>query len=137
MNSPVTITNGEWNQTQMAIAENTKATNEHEERLDKHSQRLRALEANTNEIPHAIQEAVTNGMKEVLTKVLEHDRKFQSIEYKEIEKRALKAEREIEAQKEKKRYYRKIITQAIIGCFITSIVGGILSFYLAVFLNNL
>lgn len=137
MNSPVTITNGEWNQTQLAIAENTKAANEHEERLDNHGQRLRALEANTNEIPHAIQEAVTNGMKEVLTKVLEHDRKFQSIEYKEFEKRALKAEREIEAQKEKKRYYRKIITQAVIGCFITSIVGGILSFYLAVFLNNL
>lgn len=137
MNSRVQITNGEWNQTMLSLAENTKAVQDHEERLDKHSQRIKYLEDNTKEMSYAIQKAVSDGMEKVLTKVLEHDRKFQSIEMQEIEQRAIRAEKELQAQQEIKKYYKKVITQAIIGCLITSIFGGILSFYVAVFLNNL
>lgn len=137
MNSPVQITNGEWNQTMIALSENTKAVQEHEDRLDNHGERIKKLEDNTKEMPYAIQKAVSDGMEKVLTKVLEHDRKFQAIELEEVKQRAIKAEKELQAQQERKKYYRKVIAQAIIGCFVTSIVGGILSFYVAVFLNNL
>lgn len=137
MNKPVEITNGEWAQVTNNLQNNTREIIEHEERLNRHSKEITALKQETSKLPYAIEKAVSSGMEKVLTKVLEHDRKFQSLETQKIEQRAIKAEKELEAQKERKRYYRKIITQAIIGCFITSIVGGILSFYVAVFLNNL
>lgn len=137
MNKPVEITNGEWAQVTNNLQNNTREIIEHEDRLNRHSKEINALKQETSKLPYAIEKAVASGMEKVLTKVLEHDRKFQSLETQKIEQRAIKAEKELEAQKERKRYYRKIITQAIIGCFITSIVGGILSFYLAVFLNNL
>lgn len=137
MNKPVEITNGEWAQVTNNLQNNTREILEHEERLNRHSKEITALKQETSKLPYAIEKAVSSGMEKVLTKVLEHDRKFQSLETQKIEQRAIKAEKELEAQKERKRYYRKIITQAIIGCFITSIVGGILSFYVAVFLNNL
>lgn len=137
MNKPVEITNGEWSQITNNLQNNTREILEHEERLNRHSKEITALKQETSKLPYAIEKAVSAGMEKVLTKVLEHDRKFQSLETQKIEQRAIKAEKELEAQKERKRYYRKIITQAIIGCFITSIVGGVLSFYVAVFLNNL
>lgn len=137
MNKPVEITNGEWAQVTNNLQNNTREIIEHEDRLNRHSKEINALKQETSKLPYAIEKAVSSGMEKVLTKVLEHDRKFQSLETQKIEQRAIKAEKELEAQKERKRYYRKIITQAIIGCFITSIVGGILSFYVAVFLNNL
>lgn len=137
MNKPVEITNGEWAQVTNNLQNNTREILEHEERLNRHSKEITALKQETSKLPYAIEKAVSSGMEKVLTKVLEHDRKFQSLETQKIEQRAIKAEKELEAQKERKRYYRKIITQAIIGCFITSIVGSILSFYVAVFLNNL
>lgn len=137
MNKPVEITNGEWAQVTNNLQNNTREILEHEDRLNRHSKEINALKQETSKLPYAIEKAVASGMEKVLTKVLEHDRKFQSLETQKIEQRAIKAEKELEAQKERKRYYRKIITQAFIGCFITSIVGGILSFYLAVFLNNL
>lgn len=137
MNKPVEITNGDWAQVTNNLQNNTREILEHEERLNRHSKEITALKQETSKLPYAIEKAVSSGMEKVLTKVLEHDRKFQSLETQKIEQRAIKAEKELEAQKERKRYYRKIITQAIIGCFITSIVGGILSFYVAVFLNNL
>lgn len=137
MNKPVEITNGEWAQVTNNLQNNTREIIEHEDRLNRHSKEINALKQETSKLPYAIEKAVASGMEKVLTKVLEHDRKFQSLETQKIEQRAIKAEKELEAQKERKRYYRKIITQAIIGCFITSIVGGILSFYVAVFLNNL
>ncbi len=137
MNKPVEITNGEWAQVTNNLQNNTREILEHEERLNRHSKEITALKQETSKLPYAIEKAVSSGMEKVLTKVLEHDRKFQSLETQKIEQRAIKAEKELEAQKERKRYYRKIITQAIIGCFITSVVGGILSFYVAVFLNNL
>lgn len=137
MNKAVEITNGEWAQVTNNLQNNTREIIEHEERLNRHSKEITALKQETSKLPYAIEKAVSSGMEKVLTKVLEHDRKFQSLETQKIEQRAIKAEKELEAQKERKRYYRKIITQAVIGCFITSIVGGILSFYLAVFLNNL
>lgn len=137
MNKPVEITNGEWAQVTNNLQNNTREILEHEERLNRHSKEITALKQETSKLPYAIEKAVSSGMEKVLTKVLEHDRKFQSLETQKIEQRAIKAEKELEAQKERKRYYRKIITQAIIGCFITSIIGGVLSFYVAVFLNNL
>ena len=137
MNKPVEITNGEWAQVTNNLQNNTREIIEHEDRLNRHSKEISALQQETSKLPYAIEKAVSSGMEKVLTKVLEHDRKFQSLETQKIEQRAIKAEKELEAQKERKRYYRKIITQAIIGCFITSIVGGILSFYVVVFLNNL
>lgn len=137
MNKPVEITNGEWSQVTNNLQNNTREIIEHEDRLNRHSKEINALKQETSKLPYAIEKAVSAGMEKVLTKVLELDREFQSLEKQKIEQRAIKAEKELEAQKERKRYYRKIITQAIIGCFITSIVGGILSFYLAVFLNNL
>lgn len=137
MNKPVEITNGEWAQITNNLQNNTREIIEHEDRLNRHSKEITALKQETSKLPYAIEKAVSSGMEKVLTKVLEHDRKFQSLETQKIEQRAIKAEKELEAQKERKRYYRKVITQAIIGCFITSIVGGILSFYVAVFLNNL
>lgn len=137
MNKPVEITNGEWSQVTNNLQNNTREIIEHEDRLNRHSKEINALKQETSKLPYAIEKAVSAGMEKVLTKVLEHDRKFQSLETQKIEQRAIKAEKELEAQKERKRYYRKIITQAIIGCFITSIVGGILSFYVAIFLNNL
>lgn len=137
MNQPVKITNGDWSQVTNNLQNNTREILEHEERLNRHSKEITALQQETSKLPYAIEKAVSAGMEKVLTKVLEHDRKFQSLETQKIEQRAIKAEKELEAQKERKRYYRKIITQAIIGCFITSIIGGILSFYVAVFLNNL
>lgn len=137
MNKPVEITNGEWAQVTNNLQNNTREIIEHEDRLNRHSKEINALKQETSKLPYAIEKAVASGMEKVLTKVLEHDRKFQSLETQKIEQRAIKAEKELEAQKERKRYYRKIITQAIIGCFITSIVGGILSFYVVVFLNNL
>lgn len=137
MNKPVEITNGEWAQVTNNLQNNTREIIEHEDRLNRHSKEINALKQETSKLPYAIEKAVSSGMEKVLTKVLEHDRKFQSLETQKIEQRAIKAEKELEAQKERKRYYRKIITQAVIGCFITSIVGGILSFYVAVFLNNL
>lgn len=137
MNKPVEITNGEWAQVTNNLQNNTREIIEHEDRLNRHSKEISALKQETSKLPYAIEKAVSAGMEKVLTKVLEHDRKFQSLETQKIEQRAIKAEKELEAQKERKRYYRKIITQAIIGCFVTSIVGGILSFYVAVFLNNL
>lgn len=137
MNKPVEITNGEWAQITNNLQNNTREIIEHEDRLNRHSKEINALKQETSKLPYAIEKAVASGMEKVLTKVLEHDRKFQSLETQKIEQRAIKAEKELEAQKERKRYYRKIITQTIIGCFITSIVGGVLSFYVAVFLNNL
>lgn len=137
MDQPVKITNGEWAQVTNNLQNNTREIIEHEDRLNRHSKEINALKQETSKLPYTIEKAVASGMEKVLTKVLEHDRKFQSLETQKIEQRAIKAEKELEAQKERKRYYRKIITQAIIGCFITSIVGGILSFYVAVFLNNL
>lgn len=137
MNKPVEISNGEWAQVSNNLQNNTREILEHEARLNRHSKEITALKQETSKLPYAIEKAVSSGMEKVLTKVLEHDRKFQSLETQKIEQRAIKAEKELEAQKERKRYYRKIITQAIIGCFITSIVGGVLSFYVAVFLNNL
>ena len=137
MNKPVKITNGEWAQITNNLQNNTREIIEHEDRLNRHSKEITALKQETSKLPYAIEKAVSAGMEKVLTKVLEHDRKFQSLETQKIEQRAIKAEKELEAQKERKRYYRKIITQAIIGCFITSIVGGVLSFYVAIFLNNL
>lgn len=137
MNKPVEITNGEWAQVTNNLQNNTREIIDHEERLNRHSKEITALKEETSKLPYAIEKAVSSGMEKVLTKVLELDRNFQSLEREKIEERAIKAEKELEAQKERKRYYRKIITQAIIGCFITSIVGGILSFYVAVFLNNL
>lgn len=137
MDQPVKITNGDWAQVTNNLQNNTREIIEHEDRLNRHSKEINALKQETSKLPYAIEKAVSSGMEKVLTKVLEHDRKFQSLETQKIEQRAIKAEKELEAQKERKRYYRKIITQAIIGCFITSIVGGILSFYVAVFLNNL
>ena len=137
MNKPVEITNGEWSQITNNLQNNTREIIEHEDRLNRHSKEINALKQETSKLPYAIEKAVSAGMEKVLTKVLEHDRKFQSLETQKIEQRAIKAEKELEAQKERKRYYRKIITQAIIGCFITSIVGGVLSFYVALFLNNL
>ena len=137
MNKPVKITNSEWAQITNNLQNNTREIIEHEDRLNRHSKEITALKQETSKLPYAIEKAVSAGMEKVLTKVLEHDRKFQSLETQKIEQRAIKAEKELEAQKERKRYYRKIITQAIIGCFITSIVGGVLSFYVAVFLNNL
>lgn len=137
MNKPVEISNGEWAQVTNNLQNNTREIIEHEDRLNRHSKEISALQQETSKLPYAIEKAVSAGMEKVLTKVLELDRNFQSLEREKIEQRAIKAEKELEAQKERKRYYRKIITQAIIGCFITSIVGGILSFYVAVFLNNL
>lgn len=137
MDQPVKITNGDWAQVTNNLQNNTREILEHEDRLNRHSKEINALKQETSKLPYAIEKAVASGMEKVLTKVLEHDRKFQSLETQKIEQRAIKAEKELEEQKERKRYYRKIITQAIIGCFITSVVGGILSFYVAVFLNNL
>lgn len=137
MNKPVEITNGEWAQVTNNLQNNTREIIEHEDRLNRHSKEITALKQETSKLPYAIEKAVSSGMEKVLTKVLEHDRKFQSIETQKIEERAIKAEKELEAQKERKRHYRKVIAQAVIGCLITSILGGILSFYLAVFLNNL
>lgn len=137
MNKPVEITNGEWLQITNNLQNNTREIIEHEDRLNRHSKEINTLKQETSKLPYTIEKAVASGMEKVLTKVLEHDRKFQSLETEKIEQRAIKAEKELEAQKERKRYYRKIITQAIIGCFITSIVGGVLSFYVALFLNNL
>lgn len=129
MDQPVKITNGDWSQVTNNLQNNTREILEHEERLNRHSKEITDLKQETSKLPYAIEK--------VLTKVLEHDRKFQSIETQKIEERAIKAEKELEAQKERKRHYRKVITQAVIGCLVTSILGGILSFYLAVFLNNL
>lgn len=137
MDQPVKITNGEWSQVTNNLQNNTREILEHEERLKRHSKEITALKQETSKLPYAIEKAVASGMEKVLTKVLEHDRKFQSIETQKIEERAIKAEKELEMQKERKRHYRKVIAQAVIGCLITSILGGILSFYLAVFLNNL
>lgn len=137
MDQPVKITNGDWSQVTNNLQNNTREILEHEERLNRHSKEITALKQETSKLPYAIEKAVSSGMEKVLTKVLEHDRKFQSIETQKIEERAIKAEKELEAQKERKQHYRKVITQAVIGCLITSILGGILSFYLAVFLNNL
>lgn len=137
MDQPVKITNGEWSQVTNNLQNNTREILEHEKRLKRHSKEITALKQETSKLPYAIEKAVASGMEKVLTKVLEHDRKFQSIETQKIEERAIKAEKELEMQKERKRHYRKVIAQAVIGCLITSILGGILSFYLAVFLNNL
>lgn len=108
MNSPVQITNGEWSQTMTNISNNTRVVQEHEERLDRHGERIKALEDNTKEMSYAIQKAVSDGMEKVLTKVLEHDRKFQSIEMQEIEQRAIKAEKELQAQQERKNITEKL-----------------------------
>ena len=102
MNSPVQISNGEWSQTMTNISNNTRVVQEHEERLDRHGQRIKALEDNTKEMPYAIQKAVSNGMEKVLTKVLEHDRKFQVMELEDVKQRAIKAEKELQAQQERK-----------------------------------
>lgn len=137
MDRPVEISVREWAEHVNDVKDHEENIERHEVRLNRHAEKIKQLEANTSELPHAIQKAVADGMEKVLTRVIELDRRFDSLDREKLTMRAIKAEKELEAQAEKKKYYRRIIMQAIIGCFITSIVGGILSFYIAVFLNNL
>lgn len=137
MDRPVEISVREWTEHVNDVKDHEEKIEHHDLRLNRHSDRIKKLEESTNELPHAIQKAVSDGMEKVLSKVLELDKQFELFEREKLALRAIKAEKELEAQAEKKKYYRRIIVQTIVGCFITSVVGGILSFYVSVFLNNL
>lgn len=132
MNNPVQITNGEWNQVTQSLSENTKDIHEQEERLNRHANRIQTLENNTKDVPYAIQKAVSDGMEKVLTKVMEHDQKFHSLEMEKIQERALASEQRLKELSEAKKYYFR----NLIGVLISSGLGGIIGYYVMKILNG-
>lgn len=137
MEQEVKITNREWTKLTSKVDKVDKQSNANLERLNRHSKRIDELEDNQIKLPISIQKAVENGMAPVLEKVLAHDQKFSNIELNRERERAEIAERVIEESKEKKRWLVRIIIGALIAVFVTSVIGGVISFYIAVFLNNL
>lgn len=133
LDNPVQLTNREWNEATQQIKQNTDDIIEDRARLNRHSETLKRLERNSLEIPMAIEKAVTKGMQEVLNKVMEHEAKFQAMETQKLSESLMKAQQELEEIKQRKAHYRKVI----FGCFITSAISGVLSFYIAALLNNL
>lgn len=131
------ITNREWTKLTSRVDKVDKQSNANLERLNRHSKRIDELEDNQIKLPISIQKAVENGMAPVLEKVLAHDQKFSNIELNRERERAEIAERVIEESKEKKRWLVRIVIAALIAVFVTSVIGGVISFYIAVFLNNL
>ncbi|EUJ46656.1 hypothetical protein [Paenilisteria rocourtiae] len=137
MEQEVKITNREWTKLTSRVDKVDKQSNANLERLNRHSKRIDELEDNQIKLPISIQKAVENGMAPVLEKVLAHDQKFSNIELNRERERAEIAERVIEESKEKKRWLVRIVIAALIAVFVTSVIGGVISFYIAVFLNNL
>ncbi|RQW65781.1 hypothetical protein DUK53_14285 [Listeria sp. SHR_NRA_18] len=137
MEQEVKITNREWTQITNKVEKTEKQSTANLERLNRHSKRLDIIEDAQMTLPLAIQKAVEKGMAPTLEKVIIHDRKFSEIELNRERERAEKAEQIIEESKEKKRWLIRIIIGALIAVFFTSIIGGVISFYVAVFLNNL
>ena len=136
LNRPAEITTREWAENVNDLKNVIEDVEQHERRLDRHSEKIKELENNTSKLPDQIKDAVSDGMEKVLTRVLEHDAKFQSLETEKLNERLAKAEAEIQERKEKKKYYTRLIIGGVIGCLVTSVLGGVLSFYIAVFLNN-
>lgn len=136
MDKIVEITNKEWADLTHQVGENERQLENNTNRLNRHSQRLDELEDEHIRLPLAIQQAVENGMSPVLEKVLAHDNKFATMEIEKERIRAERAESELEDRQERKRWMTRLIISGVIGVLITSVLGGIISFYVAVFLNN-
>ncbi len=133
LDNPVKLTNREWSEATQQIKQNTDDIVEDRARLNRHSETIKRLERNYLELPMSIEKAVSKGMQEVLNKVMEHEAKFQALETQKLSESLMKAQQELEEVKQRKEHYRKVV----FGCFITSAISGVLSFYIAALLNNL
>ncbi|HAC4847989.1 TPA_asm: hypothetical protein GZV06_15070 [Listeria monocytogenes] len=133
MEQEVKLSNREWNELSTKVETHDKKIKEHENRLNRHSGKIDTLEANNIALPLTIQEAVQKGMSSVVERLNKHDDKFISIDLAKEKERADKLERKVKEDKEKRTFYRRTITSAII----VACISGVFGFYIAAFLNNL
>lgn len=133
MEQPVEITRKEWLDLINETYGNGKQIKYHADQLERHSGKIDSIEKQQIALPLSIQQAVENGMAPVLEKVLEHDGKFNEIELrKEREEKEAALARVKSNEDQKKWFYR-----AIVGALVAAVVGGVASFYIALFLSNL
>ncbi|EAG4505323.1 hypothetical protein CBM20_11300 [Listeria monocytogenes] len=133
MEQEIKLTNREWNDLSTKVETHDKKIKEHENRLNRHSGKIDILEDNNIALPLTIQEAVQKGMSSAVERLNKHDDKFISIDLAKEKERADKLERKVKEDKEKRTFYRRTITSAII----VACVSGVVGFYIAAFLNNL
>lgn len=144
MNQEIKITNEEWRKMLTDVDKQSERLRMHDERLgmhtvrlDRHRKQLDALEDAQLTLPTAIQKAVKDGMAPIFEKVMYHDKQFAMLELEKERKRADDAETAIEEAKERKRWLTRLIIGGFVGVLITSVIGGVISFYVAVLLNNM
>ncbi|MBP1046396.1 hypothetical protein I6N96_08870 [Enterococcus sp. BWM-S5] len=130
MDKKIEITNKDWTDLTKTVSATEKQANANEERLNRHSKRLDALEDANVGLPLAIQQAVENGMSPVLEKVLNHDNKFASLEIEKERERAERAESELRATAERRQWMTRLIISGVIGVLITSIIGAMIAPYI-------
>lgn len=133
MEKPIDITGREWSDLSKQVDLNKKQIEFNTQKLVRHSKRLEVIEDEQIKLPLSIQKAVENGMAPVLEKVLIHDNKFSELELNKEKEENERLSTILESHKDSKKWFNR----ALIGVLITSIIGGIISFYIAVFLNNL
>lgn len=129
----IKLTNREWNDLSTKVETHDKKIKEHENRLNRHGAKIDTLEANNIALPLTIQEAVQKGMSSAVERLNQHDEKFVSIDLIKERERADKLERKVKEDKERRMFYRRTLVSAVL----VAIVSGIVSFYIAAFLNNL
>lgn len=113
------------------IEMNSKLIDNNTKSLEKYINKLEEAENVYKLLPITLEEAIKKSLTPIMDKLLTYDKKFHELE---LEKETTKNEyykRIIEEQKEKKKYFNRMV----MSCIVTSIVSGILSFYLMSILN--
>ncbi|KGL45675.1 hypothetical protein [Listeria newyorkensis] len=133
MDQHVKITNEEWAKIKQVAETGKSLAGENKKRLDKHNERLDAIEDWKIALPIDIEEAVRNGLAPLLDKVMTYEKKFMEIEITKERERADRAEQLVIEEKGRKQFIRR----TIIASAITSVVGGGLGIIITAFMANL
>ncbi|KGL44476.1 hypothetical protein EP56_07700 [Listeriaceae bacterium FSL A5-0209] len=133
MDQHVKITNAEWGELKQTAESSKALARENKKRLDKHSERLDAIEDWKIAMPIDIEEAVRKGLAPLLDKVLTYEKKFTDLEIMKERERADRAEQLVIEEKGRKQFIRR----TIIASAITSVVGGGLGIIITAFMANL
>lgn len=130
-NAPVTFK--DWTEASVQIGKNAEKIGEHDNELGRLRKKIEGLQKSNYELPMSIQEAVTKGIQPVLDRVLEYDNKFQQLELQRVQDEKDRLQARLEEQKEREKYFRRTVFTA----FLTSVISGVVGFYISIFLNNL
>ncbi|WAO20814.1 hypothetical protein [Paenilisteria newyorkensis] len=133
MDQHVKITNAEWGDLKQTAESSKSLAKENKKRIDKHSERLDAIEDWKIALPISIEEAVRNGLAPFLEQVTKYENKFIDLEIMKERERADRAEQLIVEEKGRKQFIRR----TIIASAITSVVGGGIGIVITALVANL